>query len=236
MSKYTNIAIVDMSFVENEGKTSQLSIAAASALLEKKGIKKENIQVLILVTQEEDFLFPSTAFVVHKDLGLCRDCIVYDVNAGTDGFLTALEIVGGLLHAYNDEVCGLVITAEDGKAVATLVKKADGTYAEFQHKTYPDLWDTVWESRWKKGREYKVETFLSTIDRENAEEEQDVDYIIFPQISMDKNTLIDSSVLIPMEMIQTMTLDARKQLTYFCKGIGTGCSITGAHLCVQIEE
>lgn len=231
MSKYTNIAITGMNFVEKKAKTSELSIQAASALIGKADAK-DSIRVLILVTQEEDFLFPATAFVVHKDLGLSKNCIVYDINAGTDGFLTALEVTGGLLQAYNNDGSGLIITAEQGKAVATLVKKVDGAYAEFYHKTYPDLWDTVWESRWERGREYKIDVFLSTIHKENDEERYDGEYTIFPQVNMDKSTFVDSSVLIPMEMIQTMTLDDRKHLNYYCKGIGTGCSVTEAHLCV----
>jgi hypothetical protein len=234
MNKYENIAITDISVVEKKEKTSELSIQAAFTLCEKKGIK-ENVKVLLLVTQEEDFLFPATAFVVHKVLGLPKDCIVYDINAGTDGFLIALEIVGGILCTYKNDACGLVITAEQGKAAATIVKRTGEAHAEFCHKTYPDLWDTVWESRWKKGRECKVENFISIIDMENVEEQKDVDYIIFPQVNMDKNTFVDSSVLIPMEIFRTMTFDDRNHLCYFCKGIGTGCSVTEAYVCVQIE-
>lgn len=233
MSKYTNIAITNMILIENEGKTSELSIEAAKALLQKVE-EKNDIKVLILVTQEGDFLFPATAFVVHKELKLSKDCIVYDINAGTDGFLTALEITSGLLQAYDNTCSGVVIAAEQGKAVATHVKKVDDLYAEFSHKTYPELWDTVWESRWEEGRECKIETFLSVIEKETMIDinKEDAEYTIFPQRDMDDSTLIDSSVLIPMEMIRKMDGIDGENLRFFCKGIGTGCSVTEAYLCV----
>lgn len=233
MSKYTNIAITNMSLIENEGKISEISLEAANALLQKVEEKKD-IKVLILVTQEGDFLFPATAFVVHKELKLSKDCIVYDINAGTDGVLTAFEIASGLLHAYDSTCSGIVIAAEQGKAVASYVEKVDGLYAEFFHKTYPELWDTVWESRWEKGRECKIESFLSVIEKEAmiAINKEDAEYTIFPQKDMDDTTLIDSSVLIPMEMLQKMNGVEREYVRFLCKGIGTGCSVTEAYLCV----
>jgi len=50
------------------------------------GWNPETIDGLIMVTQSPDYLLPSTACVVHKDLGLSDECAVFDVGLGCSGY------------------------------------------------------------------------------------------------------------------------------------------------------
>lgn len=237
MSKYENVAIKRMEVVEKRGKTSETALEAIKRMLQDEQVKEE-IKSFILVTQEGDFLFPATAFVLHQEVGLPQNCIVYDINLGTDGFLTALEITCGLLCSYANNAIGLVVTAEQGQAVAALVGKEPGGKAEFSHRTYPDLWDAIWESRWEKGKEVQRDVFINLIKEAAKRFEKDSkymngDYIILPQREM--KTFFDSSVLIPMEIMQKTSREKHKKIEVSCMGVGAGCSITEALLSISYK-
>lgn len=59
----------------SDGKqtTSDLSFVAAEALMKEKGLTGEDFDACILVTQNADYKIPSTAFVLHKRLGIKQD-------------------------------------------------------------------------------------------------------------------------------------------------------------------
>lgn len=55
------------------------------------------IGVLINITQNPDYRTPSTALVLHKRLGLDKNCIAFDVNLGCSGFVYGISLAAGLL-------------------------------------------------------------------------------------------------------------------------------------------
>lgn len=81
--------------------TSDFCFAAAEALLKEKGISKEDIGVLIFVTQSADYGIPATACVLQYRLGLSKSCIAFDVNLGCSGFTYGITIAGSILAATN---------------------------------------------------------------------------------------------------------------------------------------
>lgn len=90
-----------------------LAVAAGEDAIKITGIQKENICVLLYLTQAPEFNTPSTAFYVQKELGLSTDCIVYDINLGCSGFVAGLCTAASLLEGISDERrYALVINAE----------------------------------------------------------------------------------------------------------------------------
>ncbi len=57
----------------------------------------DEIGVLINVTQNPDYRTPSTALVLHKRLGLNKNCVAFDVNLGCSGFVYGVAIGASLL-------------------------------------------------------------------------------------------------------------------------------------------
>lgn len=70
---------------------SDLAFVAANNLLESKNVQKEDISLLIFVTQKPDRRYPSTALSLHKRLGLSKNCIAFDLNLACSGYVYALS-------------------------------------------------------------------------------------------------------------------------------------------------
>ncbi|MCH5265248.1 MAG: hypothetical protein J1F02_05065 [Lachnospiraceae bacterium] len=236
MSLYRDYSIRDIALADGmEGKVSEVSAEAAKKVL--ADTQKENIRVLILVTQEEDFLFPATAFVIHKELELPQYCMVYDINLGADGFLTALETAIGLLIPYGKEAEALVIAGDCNRASAARIGSTPGMKIEFVHKSNPRDWDIAYRSRWSKELEFDRERYKKVIDVsvpefEEQTRQRDITCLICPQKNMAAEELSDSPVLVPKEIIQKKYSDDWDSECFACFGCGAGGSITAAYFTV----
>ena len=77
--------------------TSDFCFAAAEKILNEKGINREEIGILVFVTQTSDYGIPATACVLQHRLGLSKSCLAFDVNLGCSGFTYGMTILGSLL-------------------------------------------------------------------------------------------------------------------------------------------
>lgn len=80
-----------------EEATSDLSARAARQALERAGVAAEDVDLVVVATCTPDHLFPSTACLVQKSLGLTK-AVAFDVSAACSGFLYGLAVVNGLLE------------------------------------------------------------------------------------------------------------------------------------------
>jgi len=97
-----------------------LSEMAAREAIERSGINKSDIGVVIVCTVSGEYYSPSTACLLQSRLGLEHGIIALDVSAGCSGFIFGLETVRALMLARNAKA-GLVVGAE------VLSKKLDMT-------------------------------------------------------------------------------------------------------------
>jgi 3-oxoacyl-[acyl-carrier-protein] synthase-3 len=122
-------------FADPDMNSSDLAVIAAKRALEKAGLDKNQIDLIILATSTPDHLggFPSTACIVQKKLGMTH-CAAFDVQAVCSGFIYALSIADALIRAGNHNNV-LVIGAEmfsrilDFNDRATCVLFGDGAGA-----------------------------------------------------------------------------------------------------------
>lgn len=84
-----------------EQTASDLCYVAASHLIEKKGIDPKEIGACVFISQTPDYRLPATACVLHKRLGLPKECMAFDVNLGCSGWVYGVNIVGSLLKTTN---------------------------------------------------------------------------------------------------------------------------------------
>jgi len=89
--------IVRKHVASSEQTASDFSYVSAKLLEEKKRYIPEEIGVLVNVTQNPDYRTPSTASLLHKRLGLNKNCIAFDVNLGCSGFVYGVSIGASLL-------------------------------------------------------------------------------------------------------------------------------------------
>jgi len=71
--------------------TSHMGAKAVSGLLEKTGVKAEEIDLLICATTTPDMVFPSTANLICDMVGI-RNVPSFDIQAACSGFVYALTI------------------------------------------------------------------------------------------------------------------------------------------------
>ncbi len=137
--------------------TASLALAACRKALEAAQVDPQEIDLFVLGTTTPDLIFPSTACLIQKQLGL-RDCGAMDVNAACSGFLYALSIadkyircgdarkvlVGGaetltqLLNwkkretavLFGDGAGAIVLEASDEPGILSTHIHADGSYAD----------------------------------------------------------------------------------------------------------
>ena len=97
----TMTGIKERRILKGEGKaTSDMGVEVVKMLLEKSGISKDEIDLVICGTVTADMNFPDTANVIRDKMGITSG-FGFDINAACSGFLYALEagtafVKGGL--------------------------------------------------------------------------------------------------------------------------------------------
>jgi len=72
-------------------KTSDLAVVAAQRAMEAAGIDVSEVDLIIVATSTPDKVFPSTACIVQRRLGL-KKIPAFDVNAACSDFIYALDV------------------------------------------------------------------------------------------------------------------------------------------------
>lgn len=90
---------------------SDLGFSAAEKLLNNKKIDRKKIGALTFVAHSHDYRRPATACVLHKRLGLSKECATYDINLGCSAFVYGLQSICSLMASSDIEI-GLLIVAE----------------------------------------------------------------------------------------------------------------------------
>lgn len=64
-----------------------LALAAAIKLLDKNPSLREKVDGIIFCTQSPDYVMPSNAFLLQRDLGLKKNILAFDYNLACSGFI-----------------------------------------------------------------------------------------------------------------------------------------------------
>lgn len=87
----SRVGIKERRVLKGEGRgTSVMGIKAVEELLEKTGVKPEEIEVVIFATTTPDYAFPSTAAIVAEGVGI-KNAFCFDLQGACSGFIFALE-------------------------------------------------------------------------------------------------------------------------------------------------
>ena len=89
---------------------SDLALEASKAALAAAGMRAEDIGLIIVATSTPDFVFPSTACLLQKKLGV-RGCPAFDVQAVCSGFVYALATADSFIRGGQAK-SALVVGAE----------------------------------------------------------------------------------------------------------------------------
>jgi 3-oxoacyl-[acyl-carrier-protein] synthase-3 len=158
----TRTGIKERRILRTPGKaTSDMGVEVVKRILEKTGIKAEEIDLLICATVTPDTTFPDTANTILDKVG-AKNAFGFDINAACSGFLFALTtgakfietgmykkviVVGAdkmsSIVDYTDRTTCIIFgdgaggvllePSTDGNGVVDAVLKSDGSGREFLH-------------------------------------------------------------------------------------------------------
>lgn len=98
-------------YFSRDEKNYELATKAARQAIQRADIKKEQIGACIVATITADYVTPSVACLVQRELGLATDIPVFDINAACSGFLYGLKLAERLLEE-DDRPYALLIGSE----------------------------------------------------------------------------------------------------------------------------
>jgi 3-oxoacyl-[acyl-carrier-protein] synthase-3 len=159
----TRTGIKERRILKGEGLgTSDMAVPAVNALLEKRGITAEEIDLIIFCTTTPDFVFPATANILADKIG-AKNAWGYDLQAACSGFLYGLAtgsqfiesgkhkkvlVVGGdkmsAIVNYKDRAtciifgdgAGAVLLEpnDEGNGIIDSILRSDGSGAPYLHQ------------------------------------------------------------------------------------------------------
>jgi len=158
----TRTGIKERRILKTPGKaTSDMGVKVVKQLLDKTGVKAEEIDLLICATVTPDTTFPDTANTILDKVG-AKNAFGYDINAACSGFLFALTTGAKFIESgmdkkliiigadkmssivdytdratciiFGDGAGGVLLEpSNDGCGVIDAVLKSDGSGREFLH-------------------------------------------------------------------------------------------------------
>lgn len=96
---------------------SDLGFRAAQELLEKKGIKPEEIGALIFSSHSPDYRRPSTAFVLQYRLGIPKEAVCFDMSLGCSSLVVGMQTVASIMSTGDIKKALLFVGDTAGKSV-----------------------------------------------------------------------------------------------------------------------
>lgn len=95
---------------------SEAATLAARAALEKSGVDPALIGILVNTSVCRDYVEPSTACLVHGNLGLSSRCLNFDLGNACLGFLNGMEVVSNMIERGQLDY-GLVVDGENSRSI-----------------------------------------------------------------------------------------------------------------------
>lgn len=78
---------------------SDLCYAAAEKLIEDLKWPKDSVDALVFVTQTPDYMsIPATSIILQNRLGLCSDCLAFDIALGCSGWVYSLSVLSSMMQ------------------------------------------------------------------------------------------------------------------------------------------
>ncbi len=95
---------------------SEVASEAAELAIEEAGIDRDRLGVLINTSVCRDYIEPSTACLVHGNLGLSHRCMNFDVGNACIAFVNGMDVVGNMIELGQIEY-GIVVNGESSRYV-----------------------------------------------------------------------------------------------------------------------
>lgn len=92
-------------------RPSQGAVLAGRQVLEKSGLRPDQVECLIFTSVSRDMMEPATASFVHNSLGLSKNCLLFDLSNACLGFLDGMVVLANMIELGQVEN-GLIVAGE----------------------------------------------------------------------------------------------------------------------------
>jgi 3-oxoacyl-[acyl-carrier-protein] synthase-3 len=124
IEKFIDATGVEERRIANENTcTSDLCFHAAEKLMSDLNWAKEEIEILVFVSQTADYILPVTSTILQNRLGLSQDCIAFDVPLGCSGYVYGISIISSMMKSTGLKK-GLLLA---GDTISKIISKNDKT-------------------------------------------------------------------------------------------------------------
>ena len=103
-------------FWNNGMQPSEAATLAAEQAISDAGIDRDEIGVLINTSVCKDYLEPSTACLVHGNLGLNERCLNFDIGNACLAFLNGMDVAARMIERHEVEYA-LIVDAESSRPI-----------------------------------------------------------------------------------------------------------------------
>jgi 3-oxoacyl-[acyl-carrier-protein] synthase-3 len=121
-------------FAGPDQNASDLAVEAARHAIDAAGLTGADIGLIIVATSTPDMVFPSTATIVQRKLGIVHGCPAFDVQAVCSGFVYALTVADAMIRtgtARHALVIGaVVLSGSDTPGILATDLNADGRHLD----------------------------------------------------------------------------------------------------------
>ena len=94
------VGVFERRFADENTCSSDLCCVAAERLFEDNQINKEEIDLLVFLSQTPDYRMPATSILLQDRLGLPMSTMAFDISLGCSGFISALSIVYAMMQNH----------------------------------------------------------------------------------------------------------------------------------------
>lgn len=155
------VGILERRWVENNVTASDLGYSAAIDILNKNDTYLNSIKCVIFLSQTSDFKIPFTSNILQHKLGLEKDILCLDINAGCAGFIQGLSTAFSIATTLQKGQKVLLVIAETLSKIlssadrSTTMLFGDGASAIVINKT-DEISDQSFFNFYSDGEKYKA--------------------------------------------------------------------------------
>lgn len=92
------VGIYERRFADEKTCSSDLCFAAAQKLILDNEIDRNEIDLLVFISQTPDYRMPATSITLQHRLGLNNSCVAFDINLGCSAFIYGMSVVFSMMQ------------------------------------------------------------------------------------------------------------------------------------------
>jgi 3-oxoacyl-[acyl-carrier-protein] synthase-3 len=108
--------IIERRFWDEGVMPSEVAAKAGEKALEKAGIDRSKVGILINTSVCRDYLEPSTACIAHSQLGLAETCMNFDLGNACLAFVNGMDMVGNMIERGQVDY-GILVDGETSRQI-----------------------------------------------------------------------------------------------------------------------